>query len=91
MWQQNRTRYSGKIAVDISHFRLWQRIADTNTSAIILEDDVKLTGPSWRKDLLTVLNELPELCGRGACCTAHTAQRFSVAAELKDLGMKTAQ
>ncbi len=62
MWNQNRTRYSGKVAVDISHFRLWQRLAAGNKPAIILEDDVRLTGPTWRKDLLTVLNELPEVC-----------------------------
>ena len=61
MWYQNRTRYSGKVAVDISHFRLWQRIADTNTSAIILEDDVRLVGANWTQHLLRVLNELPQV------------------------------
>jgi GR25 family glycosyltransferase involved in LPS biosynthesis len=61
MWYQNRTHYSSKVAVDISHFRLWQRLAAADQPAIILEDDVKLTGPSFRKDLLTVLNELPQV------------------------------
>ena len=61
MWYQNRTRYSSKVAVDISHFRLWQRLAAADQPAIILEDDAKLTGPTFRKDLLTVLNELPQV------------------------------
>jgi len=62
MWQQNRTRYSSKIAVDLSHYRLWERIAAGEQPAIILEDDVRLTGRTWTQDLLTVLQELPEVC-----------------------------
>jgi GR25 family glycosyltransferase involved in LPS biosynthesis len=62
MWHHNRTRYSGKVAVDVSHFRVWEKIAASNTPAIILEDDVRLTGRTWSRDLLTVLNELPEVC-----------------------------
>lgn len=61
MWRNNRTRYSGKVAVDVSHFRVWERIAASNKAAIILEDDVCLTGRTWSQDLLTVLNELPEV------------------------------
>lgn len=61
MWQHNRTRYSGKFAVDVSHFRVWERIAASNTAGIILEDDVRPTGQTWSRDLLTVLNELPEV------------------------------
>jgi hypothetical protein len=62
MWYQNRTRYSSKVAVDISHFRLWQRLAASKQPAIILEDDVKLAGGNWTRHLLTVLNELPQVC-----------------------------
>jgi hypothetical protein len=61
MWYQNRTRYSSKVAVDISHFRLWQRLAASSQPAIILEDDVKLAGGNWTQHLLTVLNELPQV------------------------------
>lgn len=66
MWRNNRTRYSGKVAVDVSHFRVWERVAASNTAAIILEDDVRLTGQTWSRDLLTVLNELPEV---RVCCS----------------------
>lgn len=61
MWHHNRTRYSGKVAVDVSHFRLWERIVATNQPAMIFEDDIRLTGSNWTRDLLTALNELPEV------------------------------
>lgn len=61
MWHQNRTHYSGKIAVDLSHFRLWERIAAGSQPALILEDDVRLTGANWTHHLVTVLNELPQV------------------------------
>lgn len=63
MWQHNRTYYSSKLAVDLSHFRLWERVAASDNPVLIVEDDVRLTGAAnWTRDMLTVLNELPEVC-----------------------------
>jgi GR25 family glycosyltransferase involved in LPS biosynthesis len=40
---------------------LLERIAASNRSAVILEDDVQLTGKQWLTDLLTTLQELPQV------------------------------
>lgn len=86
MWYQNRTRYSGKVAVDLSHFRLWERIAAGSKPAIILEDDVHLTGNNWTQHLIDVLKQLPVV---GPCTEAVdwvprlAASACSSAAELQ--------
>lgn len=61
MWHHNRTRYTSKIAVDLSHYCLWERIAAGDQPALILEDDVRLTGTHWTQSVLTALNELPQV------------------------------
>jgi GR25 family glycosyltransferase involved in LPS biosynthesis len=61
MWHKRQKHYSSKIAVDLSHYRLLERIAASNRSAVILEDDVQLTGKQWLTDLLTTLQELPQV------------------------------
>lgn len=61
MWYKRQKHYSSKIAVDLSHYRLLERIAASNRTAVILEDDVQLTGTQWLPDLLTTLQELPQV------------------------------
>lgn len=61
MWYKRQKHYSSKIAVDLSHYRLLERIAASNSNAVILEDDVQLTGKQWLLDLLTTLQELPQV------------------------------
>ncbi len=49
-----------KVAVTMSHLRLWKRIADENIDrSVILEDDTKLVD-GFREKLAHVLSELPE-------------------------------
>jgi GR25 family glycosyltransferase involved in LPS biosynthesis len=45
----------------MSHYRLLERVAASNRSALILEDDAQLTGEQWLPDLLTALQELPQV------------------------------
>jgi hypothetical protein len=92
MWRHNRTRYSSKIAVDVSHFCVWEMIASSNRPGIIFEDDIRLTGPNWSRDLLTVLNELPEVCsvlqlqqGCAVCCSCSGGASVQLQQQAADL------
>jgi GR25 family glycosyltransferase involved in LPS biosynthesis len=61
MWYKGHPWARIRLAGDLSHYRLLERAAATNTSAIIMEDDVKLVPPSnnWYGDLLAALKDLP--------------------------------
>jgi GR25 family glycosyltransferase involved in LPS biosynthesis len=61
MWYRRQQQYRSKIAIDMSHFHMLERIAASNRSTLILEDDAQLTGERWLPDLLTALKELPEV------------------------------
>lgn len=61
MWAKQQEHYRAKIAIDLSHYRLLERIVSSNRSAIILEDDARLTGRRWLRDMLRALQELPEV------------------------------
>jgi GR25 family glycosyltransferase involved in LPS biosynthesis len=61
MWYRGQRQVRSKIAIDLSHFRLMEHIAASNLSTVILEDDAQLTGERWLPDLLTALQELPEV------------------------------
>lgn len=68
MWYKGQRHYRSKIAIDMPHFRLLERVAASKRSTLILEDDAQLTGERWLPDLLTALQELPEV--RNMCCCA---------------------
>ena len=61
MWKKQQQHYRSKVAIDISHYRLLERIVSSKRTAIILEDDAKLTGQQWLPELLTALQELPQV------------------------------
>ena len=61
MWHKQSPWIRSKIAVDLSHYRLLERIVNTGRPAVILEDDAALTGTQWLPDLLTALQELPQV------------------------------
>lgn len=63
MWDQGQAFIRSKIAIDLSHFRVLERIAASNRPAVVLEDDAQLdmVGTQWLPDLLTALQELPEV------------------------------
>lgn len=61
LWYRQQKHVSSKIAIDMSHYRLLERVAASNRSALILEDDAQLTGEQWLPDLLTALQELPQV------------------------------
>jgi hypothetical protein len=62
MWYRRQRFYRSKIAVEVSHLRLLEHVTASNRSTLILEDDAQLTGEKWLPDLLTALQELPEVC-----------------------------
>jgi GR25 family glycosyltransferase involved in LPS biosynthesis len=63
MWDKNQPLIRSKIAIDLSHFRLLERIVATGRPALILEDDaqIDMMGKQWLPKLLTALQELPEV------------------------------
>lgn len=63
MWDKGQPLVRSKVAIDLSHFRLLERVARTGRPAIILEDDAQLnmTGKQWLPNLLTALQELPRV------------------------------
>lgn len=75
MWHNGQPHYRTKIAIDLSHYRLLERLAASNSSAVILEDDAQLTGETWLQDLLTALQELPHVRSYG-CANLQTYQRM---------------
>jgi hypothetical protein len=66
LWYKQQQHYRSKIAVDMSHYRMLERVAASNRSTVILEDDAQLTGEKWLPDLLTTLRELPEVRSSGS-------------------------
>jgi GR25 family glycosyltransferase involved in LPS biosynthesis len=44
MWYKQQKHCATKIAIDMSHYRLLERVAASNHSAVIIEDDAQLTG-----------------------------------------------
>jgi GR25 family glycosyltransferase involved in LPS biosynthesis len=67
MWYRRQRQYRSKIAIDMSHYRMLERVAASNRSTLILEDDAKLTGEKWLPDLLTALQQLPEVRRECSC------------------------
>lgn len=47
----------GEIGTSISHFKLWEKIAISNEPAIILEDDITLTGVFDKEEINRILQE----------------------------------
>lgn len=68
MWHKHSPWIRSKIAVDLSHYRLLERVVRMGRPAVILEDDVALTGKQWLPDLLTALQELPQVWAGGSHC-----------------------
>lgn len=63
MWNRNASLIRSKIAIDLSHFRLLERIVASGKPAVILEDDARIDmmGSQWLSNLLQALQELPEV------------------------------
>jgi hypothetical protein len=69
MWNRKQPYIQSKIAIDLSHFRLLERIVATGRPAVILEDDaqIDMMGKQWLPNLLTALQELPEVRRQCQC------------------------
>jgi hypothetical protein len=79
MWHRQHKHHSVKIAIDLSHYRLLERLESSNRSAVILEDDAQLTGERWLHDLLTVLQELPKVRNSWSCQRYGLGASFALA------------
>ena len=59
-WEAGKPYYRKKVAADLSHYKLLQKVVDRNAPAIILEDDGSPgRSDDWYSDLLAALKELP--------------------------------
>jgi GR25 family glycosyltransferase involved in LPS biosynthesis len=87
MWKRNEPMIRSKIAIDLSHFRLLERIVATGKPAVILEDDARIDmlGTQWLPNLLQALQELPEV-RKVAKQEAHVLQHLSARAHAGGLG-----
>lgn len=62
LWKKGDIFHRGKVAVDLSHYQLLEHMAAENKPAIIVEDDAAFpNSKDWYADLLSRLQELPEV------------------------------